>query len=165
MNAGFDEDALVACVDLVGRTGATQFEIGYLNEEDDPAFAKHGARWWAHAKYRGNRIIVEDHAGPVEAADALARRLLTGAKCKCGKLVSLSSTGAMFVSEHMADGSTWTPGDASRAGQCRWTRMGKRWHRGCEPDAVAEVGSPPSRAERRAAERAARKAERRKGGA
>ncbi len=29
-----DEDALIAATDLVGRTGAKEFQIGYLN--DDP---------------------------------------------------------------------------------------------------------------------------------
>ncbi|MDQ3432039.1 MAG: hypothetical protein M3467_07455, partial [Actinomycetota bacterium] len=55
------------------------------------------------------RVTVEDHRSPVEAAEALARRLLDGGVCAhCGRTVSLS-TG---------------PG-------CRWTRMGRTWVRGC----------------------------------
>ena len=46
-----DQNALDASIHLVGRTGATSFEIGYLND-----------------------------GVPVEAAEALARRLLDGAK-------------------------------------------------------------------------------------
>lgn len=153
----FDEDALVAAVELVGRTGARKFEIGYLNDKDDPSFAEYGPQWWAHAEYRGQRIISENHAYPNDAADGLARRLLTGAKCKCGKLVALSDRGATFLSGHMADGSTWSAEEAAAAGQCRWTRVGRHWRRGCEPD-HDEPRLP--RAERRRRERAARKGRR-----
>jgi len=41
-----DEDALIAAADLVGRTGATGFEIGYLHD-DVPA---EKAGWYAHAQ-------------------------------------------------------------------------------------------------------------------
>lgn len=142
-----DEDAVIACVDLVGRTGATDFEIGYVNDEPPHA-------WYAHAQFRGARITAEDHSGPVEAADALARRLLAGARCRCGRLVALTDAGAVAVDGHLVDGTAWTAADAQKAGQCRWTRQGRRWEMGC---AHSHVGN---RAERRAEKRDAR----RKGG-
>jgi hypothetical protein len=120
------QDAVVAAADLVNRAGARQFEIGYLNDEDDPAFATAGPQWWAHAQYSGTRIIVEGFDRPDQAAEALAQKLLTGAKCRCGKLVALSDGGALFTSGQMADGSTWTPEQARAAGQCRWRRAGSR---------------------------------------
>lgn len=122
-----DDDALTAAADLVGRTGAQELQIGYLNDEPPH-------RWYAHAQYRGTRITVEDQPGPVEAAEALARRLLTGAKCAhCGGLIALSDRGATaYRSAVMADGTRWTAEQARAAGQCRWTRMGRRWARGCE---------------------------------
>lgn len=123
-----DDDAIVACADLVGRTGATAFQIGYLH--DDVPVEQAG--WFAHAQFRGARISVEDHRGPVEAAEALCRRLLTGAKCRCGRLVALSDEGAIAFDGHLADGSRWTTEQAAAAGQCRWRRMGPRWVRGCE---------------------------------
>jgi len=49
-----DEDRLTAAVDAVARTGATQFELGYL-EDDVPV---EEARWWASARYQGVRIQV-----------------------------------------------------------------------------------------------------------
>lgn len=127
-----DEDALFAAVDLVGRSGATQLEFGYLHD-DVPV---EEADWWAHARYRGARISEEHHRGPVEAAEALARRLLTGAKCKpCGRLVALSDTGAIaYENAAMVDGTRWTAEQAAAAGQCRWRRDGARWVRGCEAD-------------------------------
>jgi hypothetical protein len=124
-----DQDALKACCDLVGRTGARELQFGYLND-DVPVDQ---ADWWAHAQYRSARIAVEHHAGPLEALEALARRLLTGARCKCGRLVALSDRGATAYAEaHMADGSTWDAATARAAGQCRWRRIGPRWRAGCE---------------------------------
>lgn len=126
--AGFDEDAIKACADLVGRTGATGFELGFLH--DDVPIDQAG--WYAHAQYEGARVTSSDHPGPVEAADALARRLLNGARCRCGRLVALSDLGATAYDAHMADGSFWTTQQAAAAGQCRWRRLGPRWARGCE---------------------------------
>src|SRR5258706_845767 len=122
-----DEDAVLACADLVGRTGATEFQIGYLHDEPPQ-------QWYAHAQYRGTRITEENHAGPSEAADALCRRLLTGARCAhCGGLVALSGAGAVaYGNPVMADGSTWSAAEAAAAGQCRWHRMGPKWVMGCE---------------------------------
>lgn len=129
MNPILDQDAVVATADLVGRTGGTEFEIGYLHD-DVPT---EEAGWYATAVFRGAKIIEDDHPGPTEAAEALARRLLSGARCKCGALVALSDSGAVaFDNVTMADGSRWTAEQAQRAGQCRWTRMGARWKRACE---------------------------------
>lgn len=124
-----DDDALTACADLVGRTGAQHFQIGYLHD-DVPADQ---AGWYAYAQYRGARVTSSDHPGPVEAANGLARRLLNGAKCTgCDRLVALSDFGAMAYNAHLADGSFWTMQQAAAAGQCRWRRIGPRWTRGCE---------------------------------
>jgi hypothetical protein len=96
-----DQDALDAGIDLIGRTGARSFEVGFVN--DTPPH-----RWYAHAQYEGARIIAEDHPGPVEAIEALARRLLRDAKCiHCGKIISIMS--------------------APDPNRCRWTRHGMRW--------------------------------------
>lgn len=125
-----DEDALQACADLVGRTGATGLQFGYLHDDVPPD----QAGWYAHAQYRGARITVDDQRGPIEAADALCRRLLVGAKCvHCSKLVALSDDGAVAYDSTLVDGTRWTAEEAARAGQCRWRRVGPRWARGCEP--------------------------------
>lgn len=126
--AEHEADAMKACVDLVGRTGATGFEIGFLHD----GVPIDQAGWYAHAQYKGARITTQNHPGPIEAADALARRLLNGAKCRCGRLVALSDRGAMAHEAHLADGSFWTAQQAAAAGQCRWRRFGPRWERGCE---------------------------------
>jgi hypothetical protein len=142
MTANIDQDAVIAAVDLVGRAGAKQFEVGYLHD-DVPT---EEAGWYATATYRGAKIMEQDHPGPVEACEALARRLLTGAKCTgCGGLVALSDGGAVAAkSATMIDGSTWTAEEARAAGQCRWRRMGDRWVRGCDGQQQR-----PNRAERR----------------
>jgi hypothetical protein len=126
-----DQDALIASVDLVGRTGARDCQIGYIHD-NVPA---EQAGWYAHAQFTGTRIMVENHPGPLEAVQALALRLLTGAKCHhCGGLIALSDRGAVaYPGATMADGTLWTEAQIRKAGQCRWTRMGRRWVRGCEP--------------------------------
>lgn len=102
-----DEDALAAAADLVQRSGGTKFEIGYLH--DDVPVEQAG--WYAAAWYQGARLI-EESVGPVEAAEALSRRLLAGAACgRCGRPVRLSGPGG------------------TRA--CRWTRQGRSWEPGC----------------------------------
>lgn len=125
-----DRDALIAAVDLVGRSGATGFEVGFLHD-DVPTDQ---AAWWAKAQYRGVRLSVENQPGPAEAAEALARRVLTGGKCAhCGGLVALSDDGAIAYSGgRTLDGKPWGVEEASAARQCRWKRVGDRWDRTCE---------------------------------
>ena len=124
-----DEDAVKACADLVGRTGARHFEIGHLH--DDVPVAEAG--WFATAIYKGAKITEDDKASAAEACDALAVRLLSGAQCQhCKGLVSLSDGGAFaFRSAVLATGQRWDAEDAAKAPQCRWTRAGAQWERGC----------------------------------
>jgi hypothetical protein len=129
-----DRDQVVACADLVGRAGARQFEIGFL--DDEPPH-----RWYAHAMYRGTRIQVENYDEPAAAARALAEKLLTGAKCRCGSLVALRADGAVaFTKVHMADGTAWTAEQAAAAGQCRWLLTGDRWEPSCPVPANRRKG-------------------------
>jgi hypothetical protein len=103
-----DQDAMDAALDLIGRTGAKQMEVGYLHEDVPPEQAD----WYAHAQYQGARVIAEHHHGPVEALEALARRLLHGGLCThCHKTITLSGKSKKY---------------------CRWTRRGDKWVRGCE---------------------------------
>lgn len=132
-----NDDVVVACADLVNRTGAAGFEIGHLHD-DVPV---EEAAWYAHAQYLGARITVEDHRSPSGAALALAERLLSGATCRCRKPVTLS------------DGQTG----------CRWRLVGRRWESGCQVAPVhvqarrgdlaamqAAMAQPANRADRRA---------------
>lgn len=135
------EDVVIACMDLVGRAGASGFELGYLH--DDVPVEEAG--WYAHAQYRGARIMVEDHRSPTGAALALAERLLRGAMCRCRRPVTLSDG---------VDG-------------CRWRLAGQRWEPGCNSEPIHVKGAQgdhaamtqafaehrPNRAERRAAKR------------
>ncbi|QDY06143.1 hypothetical protein FJK98_02335 [Micromonospora sp. HM134] len=65
-----NDDILIACVDLAGRAGATDIEIGHTGDDDTPA---HQVRWYAVATYRGARLIADDHQSPTAAAMALLR--------------------------------------------------------------------------------------------
>lgn len=149
MISDYDEERLLAAVLLVGHTGAQDFEFGYLH--DDVPIDK--ADWWAKAQYRGSRITVEHHAGPVEAAEALAERLLTSAKCKwCNGLVTFKPEGATaWPGATLVDG-TKMPDDQAgfeAMGQCLWQRNGKRWEPGCLHGASTAPGAPQNRADRR----------------
>ena len=108
------ENALLAAIEVIGRSGATQFEVGYLDHTAQSA----DARWWASAHWNGTRVQVEDHTSPYAAADALARQLLNGGGCThCGGTITLGPTSRK----------------KRRAGKlCAWTRQGRRWVRGCE---------------------------------
>jgi hypothetical protein len=134
-------NVVIACADLVGRAGARQFQIGYVH--DDVPVDQAG--WYAHAQYRGARIQVTDQRGPAQAADALARRILTGAQCRCGRLAALSADGAVAYEDvAMADGTRWTAAEARAAGQCLWRRLGQRWEPSCPTPS-----DRPTRRERR----------------
>ena len=143
----FDRDALTAAVDLVARSGATGFEVGF-HHDDVPA---EEAAWWARAQYRGARLIAEEHPGPVEAAEALAVRVLTGGKCAhCQGLIALSDDGAIaFTDADLLDGSPWSIEHARTAKQCRWRRVGSRWERGCEESRTAKGPSRFARSQPR----------------
>jgi hypothetical protein len=140
-----NEDAVVACVHLVERAGAREFELGYLH--DDVPVEEAG--WWAAAHYQGARISVGERRSPSEAAMALAERLLWKATCRCRKPVALSG---------------------EDPGRCRWRLMGPRWEPGCDDPpipvkgaqrgdhaaitrALLEQAPPANRAGRRARER------------
>jgi len=103
-----ETDAIVAAASLAAGSGCKAFEIGYLDET-----AKvEDARWYATATYQGAKIMVEDRKSPDEAADALARRILSGADCNhCHKTVTLGRT---------------------HPSQCRWYRDADRWIVGCQ---------------------------------
>lgn len=112
--AALNGDAVTACADLVGRSGATEFKIGWLH--DDVPIEEAG--WYCHAQYRGARITAADRRSPSEAALALAERLLRGAACRCGQQVTLADSG----------------------GGCRWQLQGKRWEPGCDAPSVEVDG-------------------------
>lgn len=134
MTVDLNGDAITACADLVARMGAKQFQIGYVHE--NVPIAESG--WFAHAQFRGARLTADDHVGPVEAADALCERMLTGAQCLvCKSLVALRDDGAIvYEKQTLLDGRHWNAEDARRAGTCRWRRVGPRWVRGCEPAGI-----------------------------
>lgn len=129
-------DMVLACADLAGRSGARDFEIGYLH--DDVPVAEAG--WWAGVSYQGAKITTGDHRSPSAAALALAERLLSGAACRCGDMVSLSDD---------------RPG-------CRWRLLGQRWEPGCDAPPVTVKGG--QRGDHAAMNRAMRRRQQQRGG-
>lgn len=125
-----DDEAVRAAADLVGRTGARELDYGFLHEN----VPVHLADWWAKATFQDGAITVEHQAGPVEAMEALATRLLTGAQCQnCGGLIALSDEGATaYPGATRPDGKVWTEDEIRAAGLCRWRRRGPRWEADCK---------------------------------
>lgn len=163
-----DDEALIASVDLIGRTGGRHLEIGHSGDEDS---TMDEVTWHAWCNLRqvgaaGVRMIEDGHPDPVTAVEALAVRLLSGATCThCKGLIALSAEGAVITpGTRMADGSTMTVARARSLRQCHWQRVGARWVRGCEgtypvvPSGTVTVTGPtPNRAERRAFRRGGRR--------
>ena len=118
------EQAVAAAADLVGRAGATSFEIGWDCPHVPGADEKtHGCgeeTWWAAAYYKGGRVMVDSYPQPDQAATALVVRLMTGATCRCTRPVILD--------------------DQSGFG-CRWSLVGDRWEPGCDAPSVPVHGA------------------------
>lgn len=130
------EDAAKAIADLCHRSGARQFEIGWLYDEDDPEYATRGPCWWAKAQYRGARLIAEDHPDPAHAADQLAALILDGGMCQfCQRATQAAATSLGEL----------VP---ARGGPCVWRRDGDTWIAGCGGQPSSAYGM--NRARRRA---------------
>jgi hypothetical protein len=70
--------------------------------------------WYAWVEYpNGLEVSVHNQLTPEDAADALAFKLILGAKCACGRQA------------------VGLPG-SDPATTCLWTRLEGRWHSGCE---------------------------------
>lgn len=100
-------DAVVAAADLCARAGASQFEVGY--EDDDLP-----ARWYCSVLYQGHLLKVGEQPHPSLAADMLAARILRGGRCtNCNRTVTVAEGGVNYKRE------------------CRWYREGDAWVQGC----------------------------------
>lgn len=75
-----------ATADLVGRSGARSFEVGY-DEETSP-LGSTVTTWYAIAVYnRETQVAASGHPSPAAACIALVDRILDGAMCPCGRPV------------------------------------------------------------------------------
>jgi len=125
------DDPVIAAVNLIGRTGATNLEIGYLHDNVPPE----EAGWYAYAQYQGARVTISDQRSPDDAVQGLAIELLTGAKCMlCGRLVSLNPEGTYAKDTILMDGTPWLAEQQAAAGICVWRRDGPEWKAGCKDD-------------------------------
>lgn len=119
----FKVDAVLAVADLVARTGATQFEIGYQHDETDPEYEQVGSQWYASAYYRGARVTMDEQPTPEHAADGLAHRLLDGGTCQhCREKTTTKDTPT----------GVYLRFGRSKKARCVWWRDGTTWKRGCE---------------------------------
>ena len=114
-------DAVVACADLVGRAGGTEFQVGWDCPHVPGESDGHNCpdvTWWAHATWRGSRLTRDGFPSPDLACLALAERILDGGHCRCGQPVALTD-------------------DATG---CRWRLTGQRWESSCTSDPIRVHG-------------------------
>ena len=93
-----DLDIVTHTVDAIGRTGASSFEFGFL--DDDPPH-----RWWASARYEGAKVTCDNQDSPVGAVLGLYAMLAAGGGCTtCRRTVALDEGGRIVVGARMRRG-------------------------------------------------------------
>jgi hypothetical protein len=118
-------ECVLAVIDLGMRSGARNFEVGYLNEVDEVPHLVWGPQWWAKVQYRGARLTCEKQDTPALACDGLAHMILDGGTCMHCQLRTTTAQTDMGMFLH---GRPPEPGEPV----CRWYREGDAWKRGCE---------------------------------
>jgi hypothetical protein len=116
------QEALADAIKMVGRTGATSIEIGYLNEE---AATMADAEWWAKAKYKGAVITTQEtHPDPLLAVLELQSRVTKDAACaQCGRRIDWGGRRRRF---------------------CWWSMQNGRWEPGCQATSPTSNQGPVS---------------------
>jgi hypothetical protein len=66
----------LAAVQLLKRTGAQTFRIGYSDEDDGPPTV-----WYAVAEWPGNKAEADASIDPVDAVLRLCERVIDGGQC------------------------------------------------------------------------------------
>lgn len=77
-----DLQHVAALFDQLGRSGATDVEVGWLSDERP-------WRYWARARWNGHAVISEDHAGADLALLGVARQVIHRGRCqRCHRKIS-----------------------------------------------------------------------------
>lgn len=124
-----DQNAIVAIGRLIGQTGADDFTYGHIDQ--DPS----KPTWYVRANYpNGSHIIVDGCDDPMQAAERMAVKLLSGSICRrCGKVVSVGDYLVPYGQGVTAQGQpvVTSPEQVEREGLCTWERQGDKWTSGC----------------------------------
>lgn len=84
--ADLDKSLMQATIDLIGRAGAKSFRMGWVEEEDLPAYPH---IWYATAAFKGAHEAAAA-MDPVTACTRLAEQLVDGGTCThCGRPTAL----------------------------------------------------------------------------
>ncbi len=77
-----DVQRSIALFGLIAHTGASDIELGYMNDEKP-------YEWWAKANWNGHRVISEGHLGADDALDEIAKQVIHNGTCtKCDRKVT-----------------------------------------------------------------------------
>lgn len=117
--------AVLAAVDLTRRAGALGVEIGY--EPTEPP------RWYFEARYTATTFTVRGCRTPDQAAVRLAKKLLDGGMCRCGRT---GTTDAL---------------EGRRSDRCLWQLIGAKWEPACGATPAPALGMRGNIADMKAA--------------
>lgn len=126
-----DTMAVLAVAELIGRTGAREYELGTTGS----------THWYASCKVMGQRVeAVADT--PDAAAGALARKVVHGGKCvTCQRVITFDEAGIHAVDKTLPDGTTWTAQQQADVGCCFWHRRGLHYVKSCQQGSPSTGGS------------------------
>lgn len=106
------EERLLAAVDLIGRTGAHSFEVGY-DDDHTPT------TWWATARYRGRVLFVDEEPDPLHAVDELLRRIVNGGRCThCNRTTTVGPSPIPFKCAYVITAGRYEPACRRTATAC-----------------------------------------------
>lgn len=98
-----DDDRMTAAVDLIGRTGAAEFQIRYC-EEEKPVIWMAAARW-------DNRWEAAAAMNPLQAIFRLLDQVIDGGKCQhCGRPAGFEPSTDQMPMDHLVCWYQFDPG-------------------------------------------------------
>lgn len=105
--ANLNTDLLNATIELIGRTGAKAFRLGWVDEE--PELPQYPHIWYATARYeKGHEAAAA--MDPVGAVTRLAEQLIDGGKCQhCSRPTAIHQDSGDAELERMIRKATDTP--------------------------------------------------------
>jgi hypothetical protein len=80
---------VIAAVELLGRTGVTDVEFAYDEEDAYPD----KVLWWAKGNWKGHRVYSVHFPYPAQALEDVLSRVINGGTCgRCGKTTVVGVT-------------------------------------------------------------------------
>jgi hypothetical protein len=106
------EERLLAAIDLIGRTGAHSFEVGFDDDQTPTT-------WWAQARYSGRLMFTDDEPDPLHAVEQLLLRIVNGGRCThCRRTTTVGASPIPFKCAYVITAGRYEPACQRRAAAC-----------------------------------------------